>query len=100
MLCLKSLAKVQLIHFYCVAWYVVTFTTGRPLFYMGLYLFHHLGLIDTFKLDIMKLRKFLTLVEECYHPENSYHNCTHAADVTQALHCLLSDSSVSINKST
>lgn len=34
------------------------------------------------------------MVEEAYHPENCYHNATHAADVTQALHCLLKEPKV------
>ena len=34
------------------------------------------------------------LVEQAYHPDNCYHNCTHAADVTQALHCLISEPKV------
>lgn len=36
----------------------------------------------------------VALVENAYHPDNSYHNCTHAADVTQALHCLMSEPKV------
>ena len=34
------------------------------------------------------------LVESGYHPDNCYHNCTHAADVAQALHCLLMEPKV------
>ena len=34
------------------------------------------------------------LVEAGYHPDNCYHNCTHAADVAQALHCLLMEPKV------
>lgn len=37
------------------------------------------------------------LIETAYHPENCYHNCTHAADVTQALHCLISEPMVRID---
>lgn len=36
----------------------------------------------------------IALVEQAYHPDNCYHNNTHAADVTQALHCLLSERKV------
>lgn len=36
----------------------------------------------------------LDSVEQAYHPENCYHNSTHAADVTQALYCLLSETKV------
>ena len=31
------------------------------------------------------------LLEQHYEPENPFHNATHAADVAQALHCLLSN---------
>ena len=34
------------------------------------------------------------LIESGYHPDNCYHNCTHAADVAQALHCLLMEPKV------
>lgn len=37
------------------------------------------------------------LIETAYHPDNCYHNCTHASDVTQALHCLISEPMVSKN---
>ena len=37
------------------------------------------------------------LIETAYHPDNCYHNCTHAADVTQALHCLISEPTVRID---
>lgn len=64
---------------------------GRPLLHLGLYLFHHHKLVDTFHLDIIKLRQFLIMVEDTYDPINCYHNCTHASDVAQALHCLVSE---------
>lgn len=70
---------------------------GRPLLNLGLYLFHHHNLLNAFNLDIMKLRKFLCLVEDCYHPDNCYHNCIHASDVAQALHCLISEPMVRRN---
>jgi hypothetical protein len=68
---------------------------GRPLLHMGLHLFQLHGLCDKFQLDTLKLYKFLAQVEDNYHPENSYHNSTHASDVAQALHCLISDPAVS-----
>jgi hypothetical protein len=64
-------------------------TGGQPLFHMGLHLLQKHNLISYWKLDIMKVMKFLALIESGYHPDNCYHNCTHAADVAQALHCLL-----------
>ncbi|XP_064382236.1 high affinity 3',5'-cyclic-AMP phosphodiesterase 7A-like [Halichondria panicea] len=63
-------------------------TEGRPLFYIGLHLLQRHNVLN---LDILKTMKFLAMVEEAYHPDNYYHNGTHAADVTQALHCLLSE---------
>lgn len=62
-------------------------TEGRPLFYIGLNLL--LQQYNVMRLDALTTMKFLAMVEEAYHPENCYHNSTHAADVTQALHCLL-----------
>ena len=64
---------------------------------MGLHLFKIHNLCDMFKLDALKLYNFLSKVEDNYHPQNSYHNSTHAADVAQALHCLISDPHVNIS---
>lgn len=44
----------------------------------------------------MNMHMHTALVEAGYHPDNCYHNCTHAADVTQALHCLLLESKVCV----
>lgn len=71
------------------------FLIGCPLLHLGLHLFQKHHLIEHFDLNVLKLHKFLTLIEDNYHPENSYHNSTHAADVAQALHCLISDCTVS-----
>ena len=38
------------------------------------------------------------ITEQAYHSDNPYHNCTHAADVLQALHCLLTDTPVSFSQ--
>jgi hypothetical protein len=43
---------------------------------------------------MLKLMRFLCLVERDYRGDNPYHNETHAADVTQATHCLMSDPKV------
>ncbi|CAI8021729.1 High affinity cAMP-specific 3',5'-cyclic phosphodiesterase 7A [Geodia barretti] len=72
-------------------------TGGRPLFHMGLHLLQQHHLISYWNLDIMKVMKFLALVESAYHPDNCYHNCTHAADVAQALHCLLMEPKLNSN---
>ena len=70
---------------------------GCPLFHIGIHVFQTHNLFERFNLDIMKVHKFLTSVESNYHEENAYHNSTHAADVTQAVHCLLQDPLVSLN---
>jgi len=46
--------------------------------------------IDQFKIPQVNLANFLREVERHYVPTNPYHNNTHAADVVQSLHFLLS----------
>ena len=36
-------------------------------------------------------------IEAAYLSANTYHNSTHAADVTQAMHCFLSEPQVRLN---
>lgn len=38
---------------------------------------------------MVKLWRFLVMVQEDYHSDNPYHNAVHAADVTQAMYCYL-----------
>lgn len=64
-------------------------TRGRSLFYIGFQLLVKHDLFEEFNLDVMAVLKFLNLLEQHYEPENPFHNATHAADVAQALHCLL-----------
>lgn len=66
-------------------------TEGRPLFFLGLNILQKHKVLEHFGLDYLNVIKFLSTVEGAYHSENPYHNCTHAADVLQALHCLLID---------
>ncbi|XP_033736997.1 high affinity cAMP-specific 3',5'-cyclic phosphodiesterase 7A-like isoform X2 [Pecten maximus] len=66
-------------------------TCGRPLFHVAFHLFQHYNLIETFNLDLMKLLRTFSLIEEGYHDNNPYHNAVHAADVTQAIHCYLQE---------
>uniref|UniRef100_A0A8C6L5Z3 3',5'-cyclic-AMP phosphodiesterase n=3 Tax=Nothobranchius TaxID=28779 RepID=A0A8C6L5Z3_NOTFU len=40
---------------------------------------------------MVKLWRFLVLVQEDYHNDNPYHNSVHAADVTQAMFCFLQE---------
>ncbi|XP_076869514.1 high affinity 3',5'-cyclic-AMP phosphodiesterase 7A isoform X3 [Brachyhypopomus gauderio] len=66
-------------------------TNGNSLISLTLYLLTHYGLIELFQLDMVKVRRFLVLVQEDYHNHNPYHNSVHAADVTQAMHCYLKE---------
>ena len=56
--------------------------TKDPAFEVGLYIFNTLGLSDSFQIEHLTLRKFLTSVEHTYNRNNFYHNSIHAADVT------------------
>uniref|UniRef100_A0A7N9AQ16 3',5'-cyclic-AMP phosphodiesterase n=1 Tax=Mastacembelus armatus TaxID=205130 RepID=A0A7N9AQ16_9TELE len=55
------------------------------------HLFNVCGLIHHFQLDMVKLHRFLGMVQEDYHSQNPYHNAVHAADVTQAMYCYLKE---------
>ncbi|XP_068093544.1 high affinity 3',5'-cyclic-AMP phosphodiesterase 7A isoform X1 [Hyperolius riggenbachi] len=66
-------------------------TNGNSLVTLTFHLLSHHGLIDHFQLDMVKLRRFLVMVQEDYHSQNPYHNAVHAADVTQAMYCYLKE---------
>ncbi|XP_068087727.1 3',5'-cyclic-AMP phosphodiesterase 7B isoform X2 [Hyperolius riggenbachi] len=66
-------------------------TNGNSLVTLLCHLFNVHGLIHHFQLDMVKLHRFLVMVQEDYHSQNPYHNAVHAADVTQAMHCYLLD---------
>ncbi|XP_037904813.1 uncharacterized protein LOC119647762 isoform X3 [Hermetia illucens] len=68
-----------------------TVTGGRSLPVLCVHLFHWYGLLDHFNLDVVRLWKLFTLIEEGYHSTNPYHNSIHATDVTQAMHCYLQE---------
>nr|XP_006127542.1 high affinity cAMP-specific 3',5'-cyclic phosphodiesterase 7A isoform X2 [Pelodiscus sinensis] len=70
-------------------------TNGNSLVSLTFHLFNLHGLIEHFQLDMMKLRRFLVMVQEDYHSQNPYHNAVHAADVTQAMHCYLKEPKLS-----
>lgn len=57
-------------------------------------MFHWYGLLEHFKLDVVRLWKLFTLIEEGYHSTNPYHNAIHATDVTQAMHCFLQETKI------
>ncbi|PIO36478.1 hypothetical protein AB205_0124480, partial [Aquarana catesbeiana] len=66
-------------------------TNGNSLVTLLCHLFNVHGLIHHFQLDMVKLHRFLVMVQEDYHNQNPYHNAVHAADVTQAMHCYLKE---------
>ncbi|XP_066556125.1 3',5'-cyclic-AMP phosphodiesterase 7B isoform X3 [Amia ocellicauda] len=66
-------------------------TNGNSLVTLLCHLFNVHGLIHHFHLDMVKLHRFLVMVQEDYHSQNPYHNAVHAADVTQAMHCYLKE---------
>lgn len=67
---------------------------GRSLPVLCVHLFHLYGLLDHFNLDVVRLWKLFSLIEEGYHSTNPYHNSIHATDVTQAMHCFLQESKI------
>ncbi|XP_052129533.1 uncharacterized protein LOC113204894 isoform X3 [Frankliniella occidentalis] len=71
-----------------------TVTGGRSLPVLCVHLFHWYGLMDHFKLDVVRVWKLFSLVEDGYHGNNPYHNSIHATDVTQAMHCFLQEEKI------
>lgn len=67
------------------------FSLGNSLINLTFHLLNQYGLIELFQLDMVKLWRFLVLVQEDYHNDNPYHNAVHAADVTQAMYCFLQE---------
>ncbi|XP_026796701.2 high affinity cAMP-specific 3',5'-cyclic phosphodiesterase 7A isoform X3 [Pangasianodon hypophthalmus] len=66
-------------------------SNGKSLVDLTFHLFSEYSLIKLFRLDVLKLRHFLVMVQEAYHSQNPYHNALHAADVTQAMYCYLQE---------
>ncbi|XP_054621116.1 high affinity cAMP-specific 3',5'-cyclic phosphodiesterase 7A isoform X5 [Dunckerocampus dactyliophorus] len=64
-------------------------TNGNSLITLTFHLLNQYGLVELFQLDIVKLWRFLVMVQEDYHSDNPYHNAVHAADVTQAMYCYM-----------
>ncbi|XP_060521042.1 uncharacterized protein LOC132698791 isoform X2 [Cylas formicarius] len=71
-----------------------TVAGGRSLPVLCVHLFHWYGLFDYFQLDVVRVWKLFTLIEEGYHSTNPYHNSIHATDVTQAMHCFLQEEKI------
>lgn len=63
-------------------------TQGHPLSTLGFWLMKKYDIIQHFHLDAVRFARFLRRIEEGY-PDNPYHNRTHAADVLQGMHVLL-----------
>lgn len=55
----------------------------RPLLHLGMNLLLHFDVPNSLNCDEKTLYNWLTVIELNYHPENTYHNSTHAADVMQ-----------------
>ncbi|XP_032360354.1 high affinity 3',5'-cyclic-AMP phosphodiesterase 7A isoform X2 [Etheostoma spectabile] len=64
-------------------------TNGNSLITLTFHLLNQYGLVELFQLDMVKLWRFLVMVQEDYHSDNPYHNAIHAADVTQAMYCYM-----------
>ena len=68
---------------------------GNSLITLTFHLLNQYGLVELFQLDMVKLWRFLVMVQEDYHSDNPYHNAVHAADVTQAMYCYMQEPKVS-----
>lgn len=66
-------------------------SSGNSLITLTFHLLNQFGLVELFQLDMVKLWRFLVMVQEDYHSDNPYHNAVHAADVTQAMYCYLQE---------
>ncbi|KAK0148135.1 High affinity cAMP-specific 3',5'-cyclic phosphodiesterase 7A [Merluccius polli] len=70
-------------------------TNGNSLITLTFHLLNQYGLVELFQLDMVKLWRFLVMVQEDYHGHNPYHNGVHAADVTQAMYCYMREPALS-----
>ncbi|KAJ3094979.1 cAMP-specific 3',5'-cyclic phosphodiesterase 4A [Phlyctochytrium planicorne] len=67
---------------------------SKPLYTLGLYLFHEAGLVGKFSIPIDKLRHFLLRIEAGYHADVPYHNSTHACDVLHATNFFINTNAI------
>ncbi|KAJ9520995.1 hypothetical protein QJQ45_022698, partial [Haematococcus lacustris] len=70
------------------AFQLTSATAGRPLSVLAYWLLHQSGLAAWAHLDHTKLARWLCRIEDGY-CANPYHNRSHAADVVQTMHMLL-----------
>lgn len=75
----------------------LTSRSGNSLITLTFHLLNQYGLVELFQLDMVRLWRFLVMVQEDYHSDNPYHNAVHAADVTQAMYCYLREPMVRQN---
>ncbi|XP_063075808.1 high affinity 3',5'-cyclic-AMP phosphodiesterase 7A-like [Engraulis encrasicolus] len=66
-------------------------TNGDAVVFMIEHMFNTYGLIRHFGLDPLRLRQFAVTLQDMYYTRHSYHTSVHAADVIQAMSCLLQD---------
>lgn len=69
---------------------IAEYSGNRPLTCMTYKIFQERDLLNMFKIPATTLLNYLMHLEDHYHRDNPYHNSTHAADVTQSTHVLLS----------
>ncbi|KAL6752278.1 hypothetical protein V8C86DRAFT_1814194 [Haematococcus lacustris] len=70
------------------AFQLTSATAGRPLSVLAYWLLHQSGLTAWASMDLTKLARWLCHIEDGY-CANPYHNRSHAADVVQTMHMLL-----------
>ncbi|KAL4236995.1 hypothetical protein ACF0H5_005379 [Mactra antiquata] len=69
---------------------IAEYSNKRPLTCVTYKIFQDRNLCNTFNIPNSTLVTYLMHLEDHYHTDVPYHNCIHAADVTQSTHVLLS----------
>ncbi|XP_045160361.2 cAMP-specific 3',5'-cyclic phosphodiesterase 4C-like isoform X5 [Mercenaria mercenaria] len=69
---------------------IAEYSNNRPLTCVTYKIFQDRNLCSTFNIPATTLVTYLMHLEDHYHSDVPYHNCIHAADVTQSTHVLLS----------
>ncbi|XP_052776417.1 cAMP-specific 3',5'-cyclic phosphodiesterase 4C-like isoform X5 [Mya arenaria] len=69
---------------------IAEYSNNRPLTCVTYKIFQDRNLCNTFNIPSTTLITYLMHLEDHYHSDVPYHNCIHAADVTQSTHVLLS----------
>jgi len=71
---------------------------SRPLVHLGMKIFQLWKVREFLQCTEICLRSWLEVIEAHYHPRNSYHNSTHAADVLQAAAFYLGKEKVAVKE--